>query len=98
MIFSLITHNDKFRHSKNPKAKHTEGNLKKLRTMKQTIVTLDMESVLTPEIWIARRQKVQPRRFVEIDQERVVGLAAFIGPYWRLPGSGGPGSSVNNSG
>ena len=38
-------------------ARHREPNLENSRAVKQSIVTLDMEGVLTPEIWIAVAEK-----------------------------------------
>src|SRR5436190_3665414 len=38
-------------------AGHSAAHLKRYRHVKQSIVTLDMEGVLTPEIWIAVAEK-----------------------------------------
>src|SRR5580765_3253640 len=43
--------------AKNRSSRHIRTVLKNLRLVKQSIVTLDMEGVLTPEIWIAVAEK-----------------------------------------
>ena len=42
-----------------PLARHRRGFLKHFAAVKQSIVTLDMEGVLTPEIWIAVAEKTK---------------------------------------
>ena len=48
-----------FVNQKLPKARHCGVVLQDSAPVKQSIVTLDMEGVLTPEIWIAVAEKTQ---------------------------------------